>query len=1105
VAERRPTFSEDMANDPRVVMTNIRNAGFRSYISIPLNTDTKVFGVLSVVARARHSPDDQELAFLQAIGRQVGLAVQRAQLYEQATRRLNQLSALNEVAQGITSPLEMTEVLQTVYEQVVRLTNNRDFYIALYDEAADEVDFAFYYEQGRLLPRERRRHGRGLTEYVIHTRQPLLVKNRVRDFIVNAGIQPLGAESLSWMGVPLIKNEKVIGVMVIQNYERANAYDEEDFELFKTLAGQVAVTLDNARLYESTRRSLQEAAALFEFSQQTSQTTDRWLIARAGAAACQQVLPLYKTVIYAYEGEPPQLLPLSVVEGGEVVPPDAEIAEVWKRGAEALSGVVGWVLRSGQALRIGDVRENTLFFGGADIRSELCVPISLPDRVIGAIDIESVELNAHDERDERFVATLAGHLAVALENARLIEQERQRAVELRGLHEISQALGTIGDPQATYAEVTRRLAQILNAAAAITFLYDRSRNLLRPQFPAYGVPDELFRNLDYPLDDAARALWDPYQQPAWVVNDVSKIPGVPDEYRAFIGALDVHNFMGAAMFGRGELIGVTFVGNRLSPEPFSQRDGHLLALFARQAALVIENARLVEEERLSRQHMAIIADIGRRAATTLELKALLRDVVEYICHELRYHTAMVFFAEGDTLILQAVAGGFAASGPPDYRQSTSQGVMGWVALNRKPRRVNRISEDPQFIDPAGVGVQSEVAVPLIARGEVIGVLDVESDKPDQFAESDVVLLSTIGDQVAQAIANSRSYEAEQRRASQLTIIARVGREITSLLDLHELLDRAVRLISDGFGYETVHIFTADHERGVARLVAASNHPHDDPPDSELTLRIGEQGLIGKAIGERRAILENNVPQNPDYYSTPQLTGVQSEMVVPIRLGNQVIGALDAQDKRLNAFGEDDLFIMQTLADQLAVAVANAELHMAAEQRARTDSLTGVYNHGHFLEELHKAIESSRAGSASLSLIMFDIDHFKLYNDRYGHVMGDRVLTAAVQSIHQNIKHGDLIGRWGGEEFGIALLCANSEAALLVAERIRRTLANFPLVDREGRSIEKPTASQGIAVFPDHADSFEQLVDLADRMLYRAKGKGRDRVVLFQPEGRDGQL
>ncbi|MBI1801758.1 MAG: GAF domain-containing protein, partial [Chloroflexi bacterium] len=124
VAERRPTFSEDMANDPRVVMTNIRNAGFRSYISIPLNTDAKVFGVLSVVARARHSPDDQELAFLQAIGRQVGLAVQRAQLYEQATRRLNQLSALNEVAHGITSPLEMTEVLQTVYEQVVRLTNN---------------------------------------------------------------------------------------------------------------------------------------------------------------------------------------------------------------------------------------------------------------------------------------------------------------------------------------------------------------------------------------------------------------------------------------------------------------------------------------------------------------------------------------------------------------------------------------------------------------------------------------------------------------------------------------------------------------------------------------------------------------------------------------------------------------------------------------------------------------------------------------------------------------------------------------------------------------------------------------------------------------------
>ena len=196
---------------------------------------------------------------------------------------------------------------------------------------------------------------------------------------------------------------------------------------------------------------------------------------------------------------------------------------------------------------------------------------------------------------------------------------------------------------------------------------------------------------------------------------------------------------------------------------------------------------------------------------------------------------------------------------------------------------------------------------------------------------------------------------------------------------------------------------------------------------------------------------------------------------------------------MDAFKADDVFILQTIAAQLAVAIVNAELHMAAEQQARTDSLTQVYNHGYLLQRLGAEVDAARASGQPLSLIMLDIDHFKQYNDRHGHMLGDQVLALTAQVIRQHIKHGDIVGRWGGEEFGIALPRTNLAQAMIVAQRIRRTLAAMALHDEQGNPIDKPTVSQGIASFPHHAATPEALVDCADRRLYEAKNNGRDQV------------
>ncbi len=127
--------------------------------------------------------------------------------------------------------------------------------------------------------------------------------------------------------------------------------------------------------------------------------------------------------------------------------------------------------------------------------------------------------------------------------------------------------------------------------------------------------------------------------------------------------------------------------------------------------------------------------------------------------------------------------------------------------------------------------------------------------------------------------------------------------------------------------------------------------------------------------------------------------------------------------------------------------------------------------------------------------MLDIDHFKLYNDTYGHVIGDQVLILTVQAIQSHIKKTDTVGRWGGEEFGVILPKTTLSQAKIVADRIRHTLSELPLFNVEGKTIPKPTISQGIATLPDHTLDVDELVIIADRALYQAKNKGRDQIAI----------
>lgn len=200
----------------------------------------------------------------------------------------------------------------------------------------------------------------------------------------------------------------------------------------------------------------------------------------------------------------------------------------------------------------------------------------------------------------------------------------------------------------------------------------------------------------------------------------------------------------------------------------------------------------------------------------------------------------------------------------------------------------------------------------------------------------------------------------------------------------------------------------------------------------------------------------------------------------------------------NAFNRGDLELLSNLARHAALALENVDRQAELEERAHLDSLTNVLNHGYFLEVLTTHANEALARGNSLSIIMLDVDYFKTYNDTYGHLAGDQILTLLCKAIRDHIKSADAVGRWGGEEFVISLPNTSTTHAQIVAERIGKFMRELVIADRDGTVIPAPTVSQGIAIFPLEADNIFSLIDLADQRLYAAKNRGRDQIESPRP-------
>jgi diguanylate cyclase (GGDEF)-like protein len=480
--------------------------------------------------------------------------------------------------------------------------------------------------------------------------------------------------------------------------------------------------------------------------------------------------------------------------------------------------------------------------------------------------------------------------------------------------------------------------------------------------------------------------------------------------------------------------------------------------------------------------IAILYDASQAVISTFDLDEVLARILaiarEYF--HLKYVAVLLLDPKTQELHIRSHAGYEGTASEPI---PITTGLIGAAATSRRLVYAPDVSKDSRYF-PGISTTKSELALPLVVRDEVVGVLDCQSELLNFFDPETIDLLTLFSTQASIALQNARLYSQEQRKAMQLEAINLIARQTTAVLEIDELLRKVCSFLLQAFPVDHVAVLLMEEDL----LVFRAHQGRLTPMFKLGSALLDANGTCRQALRNGKPILVNDVTGVSGYIQG--FAETRAELCIPLMSFGLVIGVLCLESSKVDAFDPGDGAPLESVADICANAIQNAHYFERVRHMAYVDGLTGAFNRRYFEIRILEEIERAHRYSGAMSLIMIDIDHFKKLNDEFGHLMGDDVLRQISSVFIQNLRKVDVACRYGGEEFAIIVPETTGEDAYYVADKLRKTIQAtvFPGVPRA------VTITAGVASYPSNGQTRDALVKAADEALYTAKQSGRNTVV-----------
>lgn len=598
-------------------------------------------------------------------------------------------------------------------------------------------------------------------------------------------------------------------------------------------------------------------------------------------------------------------------------------------------GISGAALRAGRPLVIPDVRADPRYIEmDPKTRSEVAVPLRAGDHVLGVLNVESHRPAAFSEYDALFLSMLASQIAAAMERTRLYMAEQRRRERAEALGQIAATLAMALDINEGLETALAQLEKLIAYDSASIALFQdgvsricawRGFEDITPVITP--IPISELKTLQHLIaTHQALLIPDTAESPLWRPN--------------ILGGTPIRCWIGAPLIVRDTVMGALMVDSR-TPRVYSPDDRDAVAMLAHYLAVAIENARLHAQTLRQVRELTALYETSLDITTKLEPQALLEVVVQRAAAFLNARGGGLLLYDPTLDQLRMVV---SYNLDRDYTGTVlkrGEGLSWQALISGRPVATDRYSTwEGRPLAFYHTRFTAVVAIPLRWQEADVGVLFIADDTPGRsFSQEEIELLSRLAAQAAIAIGNLQLYTAAHHRAEQLHLVTQVAQQVTGILHPTQLATEVARRICEAFNYYAVSVCLVEGDlirvsAGVVRTSPEKSTERSiEPLVVDKALRIGQEGIIGWVAATGQPLLAPDVDRDPHFLRIPELPLTASELAVPLLLGGQVIGVLDAQSERKGAFDETDLETMQALAGQLAIAIANARLFEAVRSYA----------------------------------------------------------------------------------------------------------------------------------------------------------------------------